>query len=79
MQPAASLCFVLVWLAICSGGLHQSLTGTLRGTVQDSNQQPVPGITLYLSDSVGVQSDQYGSFVFSSVQATSYLFTASGV
>ena len=79
MRLASSLCFVLVWLAICNGGRCQSLTGTLRGTVQNSNQQPVPGITLYLSDSVGVQSDQYGNFIFSSVQATSYLLTASGV
>src|SRR5512145_121064 len=76
-----TLVYVLSVLALASPAAAQSLTGQLSGTIVDSSDAVLPGVTVTLvnelsGDQRSTVSNDAGNFVFAAVQAGTYTVKA---
>jgi hypothetical protein len=75
------LIFALILILVTAGLRAQELTGSLRGTVTDTEGNPLPGVTITISSPamMGIQSfvtTETGSFRFPSLPPGSYKVVA---
>ena len=68
-----SLIVIVALFLMTSQGLAQKKTGTIRGTVKDETNEPLPGVNVLIDGtSMGASTDEEGFFVILNIPPGTY-------